>query len=204
MARTTRSTVNQNTLGIVPEAVLPTDPVPLSQSGGGSNTLWFATQGIVPVKSVSQVEIWIWNCQYNIQKPFNIPFTLRLKELHWNVWDHSTIRLNVDLQGGGIKGFIEPGQTKQFDILFTPPQLPTFRTDGFLRQGFRWQLAARWEIVSTAPTPMEVLSNMAPEMPDIESERIQEPLYQSPDQLAAPVESQKTNRLAAWIRRRWK
>ena len=202
MARTTRGTYTQGTVGPVPTAVLPTDPVPLEQAGS-ANTLWFATQGIVPVKSVSQVEIWIWNCQYNIQKPFNIPFTMRLKELHWNVWDHSTIRLNVDLQGGGIKGFIEPGQTKQFDILFTPPQLPTFRTDGFLRQGFRWQLAARWEIVTTAPVAAGEPETQA--APDPIAEVLAPiPQIEQPLTAAAPIAAKGSNRFASWIKRRFR
>ena len=203
MARTTHSTGLQTTTGPVPTAVLPTDPVPLSQSGGGT---WVGNEGVQPAISVSKQYIWVWNADINIAKPFNFPFNARLKEVYWRMWEHSASRLLVK-RGNSYTtvATIESNVPQQLDIPFGP-EIMIFQTESFIKATFRWQIAAKWEIQGAAPAldTMGVLPNTAPAEPDTESERIPTPLSQPPEQLTQPVESHKTNRFAAWIRRQRK
>ena len=208
MARTTKSNITQRTVGPVPLAVEPTDPVPLAQSG--SDSIWGTDHGRWPEVTVSVQKPFAWDAKelqpLNIPQPIVVPFLMRLKEVDWYTFDR-TISLNV-VRGGQVVATAGPNAHSEFDLLFQPNQQAYFITSSFIRLATSWTLAVRWEIVSRSVdrqlNPAEVLPNTAPAEPDTESERIPTPLSQPPDQLAAPVESHKTNRFAAWIRRQWK
>ena len=207
MARTTHSTTNQNSLGPVGLAAEPDDIVPLKQAGS-SDIIWGHAHGRAAEVTVSRKLGFYWDAGvYDGEPPLAMPFEMRLKGVGWypygKNWDLNVIRNTTVVATVGANSYTD------LDILFQPVLNGWFQTSSFVRLAFNWNLLTYWEIVSKSGSrveqvPAEVLSSMAPGMQDIESERIQEPLYQSPEQLAAPVESQKTNRLAAWIRRRWK
>ena len=153
MARTTHSTGLQTTTGPVPTAVLPTDPVPLSQSGGGT---WVGNEGVQPAISVSKQYIWVWNADINIAKPFNFPFNARLKEVYWRMWEHSASRLLVK-RGNSYTtvATIESNVPQKLDIPFGG-EIMIFQTESFIKATFRWQIAAKWEIQSAAPALEDV------------------------------------------------
>ena len=180
MARTPNSTTNQNSLGPVGLAIKPDDIVPLKQSGGASiSVAWFGTQGIKPTVTVSKQDLWIWNCQENVQKPFQVPLNMRLKEVYWNMFEHAHGSSAIEIGRGTGSAVptvatVQPATPTELDLLFTVGQNCVFRTADFVRLTYRWQLVARWEIQLPRAA---ILSSMAPAMPDIESERIQEPCY---------------------------
>ena len=162
MARTTRSTGMQNTVGPVPIATLPTDPVPLSQSG--SDSIWGTDHGRWPEVTVSVQKPFAWDAKelqpLNIPQPIVVPFLMRLKEVDWYTFDR-TISLNV-VRGGQVVATAGPNAHSEFDLLFQPNQQAYFITSSFIRLATSWTLAVRWEIVSRS------VDKPAAELPELE------------------------------------
>ena len=202
MARTPRSAGQQNTLGPVGMAVLPTDPVPLEQSGGGT---WIGSQGVESTISTSKQYIWVWNAEINIAKPFNFPFNARLKEVYWRMWDHTPVSPLLVKRGNNYQtvATIQSGVPQKLDLQFGP-EIMIFQTSNFIRLGFRWQIAAKWQIESpAAPSQIEtVLSSI----PDLEQPQAATPIPQIEQPLAAtePIAAKGSNRFSSWIRRRFR
>ena len=205
MARTPRSAGMQNTLGPVPQAVLPTDPIPLSQ-GAGFDTIWGAAQGTQAAVTESRQWDWLWNSEIVTGgAPYTVPFLMRLKEVDWRVIGHTPVTLNV-FRNYQLVATVGSGTHSNLNLLFQPNQVGFFRTSSFVRLQFSWQLLTRWEIVSRSATaPVEVESVLS-SIPDLEQLQAATPIPQIEDQLPAvePIAAKGSNRFSSWIKRRFR
>ena len=153
MARTTRSTGLQNTVGPVPTATLPTDPVPLSQSGV-SNVIWGHAHGRAAEVTVSRKLGFYWDAGvYDGEPPLAMPFEMRLKGVGWypygKNWDLNVIRNTTVVATVGANSYTD------LDILFQPVLNGWFQTSSFVRLAFNWNLMTYWEIVSKSGIGMQ-------------------------------------------------
>ena len=210
MAKTTHSTTNQNTLGSVPIATEPTDPVPLQQAGGGSDTIWATNAVYYPQVSVSVEKQWGWNAQE--LKPIGqlqvlqVPFEMRLKEVAWYPQDHN-ITLNI-YRNHTIVGTAGRNRISKYNLRYQAGNLCYFQTSSYIRLATWVTLALQWEIqrdISPVQSDSQAAAaDIMAGLQDIEAEGNQ----QTQSQLAAPsvepVEPRKTNRFVTWIKNRWR
>ena len=162
MARTTHSTGLQTTTGPVPTAVLPTDPVPLSQAGNAVDIIWSAHSGLLPQVTVSRQVHWKWTCELFelglASEPKRVPFQMRLKEVGWYPNDRN-VTLNV-YRSDQVVATIGRNAHAYLNLLFNADQKAYFGTSSFIRLATGWTLAARWDIVARptiTPTVPDVL-----------------------------------------------
>ena len=206
MARTTKSNITQRTVGPVPTAVEPTDPVPLSQ-GGGFDTIWGAAQGSQAAVPESRQWDWLWNSEIVTGgAPYTVPFLMRLKEVDWRVIGHTPVTLNV-FRNYQLVATVGSGTHSNLNLLFQPNQVGFFRTSSFVRLQFSWQLLTRWEIVSrsvdTAAVP-DVLPVTALTTGRGPTAGIMSRLQTQENQDVPEIAASPKKGFAAWIKRRFR
>ena len=202
MARTTHNWVTQGTVGIVPEAVLPTDPVPLSQaSGGDSNTFWLMTGGR---NSGSGKPKWLWTGDgpYLTNIPVFIPFTARLKQVGWYYYNNP-LKLFRNTSTTVI-ATIQPNTTVDFNFLFRKNKDCFFQVQNNIGGDYSWNLFTKWELeVMTAPE--DVQPAPAPVPGGAPVDLIPNITVLNPENQDVPeIVERPGNRWISWIRRKWR
>ena len=211
MARTTHNWVTQGTLGIVPEAELPTDPVPLSQAGtSGNDVMWYSSAGNWPQVTVSVSKRFGWNAaEVRLSAfPYTVPFEQRLKEVYWHTFSRNH-RLNVwrgNPPSTPMKIVATVGNNTHayFDLLYQPLWRCYFEPDSTIRLSTSWTLLTRWEIVSRdVPEiePVEVTSLTTGLGP---TSGLQSTALNPENQDVPEIVERPGNRWISWIRRKWR
>ena len=201
MARTTRGTYTQGTVGPVPTATEPTDPVPLEQAGqsGIGSILQVTKWEIIPVAQRASQHFWNW--RFMPASALNqsvVPGQMRLKGIRWA---NNGFVLEVYKNGSRV-ATIGPNSWKTFNILFAANDKLTFRV-GPESTGYAYSAIVYYtpEWLPTSPqteprtqaVPDPIAEVLAP-IPQIEQ----------PLAAAAPIAAKGSNRFASWIRRRFR
>ena len=202
MARTTHNWVTQGTVGIVPEAVLPTDPVPLSQAGG-SDIIWVAQSGRFDDTRTNPIN-WVWDGIYaddfTRTYPVNVPYKMRLKQVGWHFNGYP-----LDIYRAGQKvGTIQPNSATKFNLLYQYNTSMWLRKQTQSRLPFSWTLTMKWQLeVMTAPEDVQPVP--APVPGGAPQDLITDAINVKHTQQSDPeIVERPGNRWISWIRRKWR
>ena len=201
MVKTPNSTINQVTVGPVPVATEPTDPVPLSQAG--AVTIWVNDRGVLPQIAVSKQTSYSWDAKIidltdPAETPFrSSPYSMRLKEIRWvNSRNHS---LNI-VRNNRVIATVPSGPRNEFNFLYEPGDQLLFTTSDFIRLQTSWSLIIRWELLVpfVVYIPTEVKSEIENEPLELD---IEEREVKVQSQIVARPKRKLTERIMSVFKR---
>ena len=197
MARTTHNWVTQGTLGIVPEAELPTDPVPLSQASGGNFS--YIVKMVKDTTAATNFWFDFFGNKSNDRFGAEIPGPLRVKSVKvtgaafsFSIW-----------RNGTLVAAVAANSQRKLDLLFKAHSHfamtfgnPTVR---YTAHAF-FEIEPLWfeSIEDVQPAP-------APEPGGAPADLIPNITILNPENQDIPeIVERPGNRWISWIRRKWR